>query len=229
MDVCIDRAEEASCVVSDVRGSPIEGDPSVGTSMTNDSLIDDGLTTGEPKACAHLSLGGPIRSGIAHTCDGGGLGYNGWDESTFTKTHNPLTRLSECSLAFVPLAGTSQEGDGLAFQEEGTATCTDGYETKSSEIAPTTRTRHLDGYTSVDGGWQFPKWVTTTVLQCSDSTIAQNEKARRARSAKLDGRRDASWVALLAPSLPLVTIRERLRVLARTTALLSWLGTFSFA
>ena len=71
VDVCI------SCVVSDARGPPIEGDPSVVTSMTNDSLIDDGLTTGEPQACANLSLGGSIRSGIAYTYDGGD---NGWNE-----------------------------------------------------------------------------------------------------------------------------------------------------
>ena len=48
--------------------------------MTNDSLIDEGLTTGEPQACANLSLGGSIRSVITHTYDGGGLGDIGWNE-----------------------------------------------------------------------------------------------------------------------------------------------------
>ena len=47
VDLCIDRAEEGSCLVSGARGSPIERDPSVCTCVTNDSLIDDGLTTGE--------------------------------------------------------------------------------------------------------------------------------------------------------------------------------------
>ena len=107
--------------------SPVEGDPSVGTSMTNDSLIDDLLTTDEPQACANLSLGGSIRSGIAHAYDGGGLGDKEWNESTFPKTHNPLTRLSEGSLTSVPLASTSQERDGLALKEEGTVTCTEDY------------------------------------------------------------------------------------------------------
>ena len=35
---------------------------------------------------------------------------------------------------------------------------------------------HPDGYTSADTWWQFTICVATTVLQCSDSTIAQNEK-----------------------------------------------------
>ena len=74
VDVCTDRAEEVSCVVSDARGSLIEGDPSVWTSVTNGCLIDDGLTTGEPQACANLSLGGWVRSGITHTYDGGTMG-----------------------------------------------------------------------------------------------------------------------------------------------------------
>ena len=41
VDVCFGRAEEGSCVLSGARGSPLEVDPSVGTSMTNDSLMDD--------------------------------------------------------------------------------------------------------------------------------------------------------------------------------------------
>ena len=84
-------------MVSDAHGSPIEGDPSAWTGMTNDYLIDDGFTAGEPRMCANLSLGGSIQSefngseGIADTYD----------------------------------------GDGLAFQKEGTATCTEGCEAKS--------------------------------------------------------------------------------------------------
>ena len=123
--------------------------------------------SGEPQACANWSFGGSIRSDIAHTYDGGGLGDNGgeesvygaeetstcgWNESTTSKIHNPLTRPSEGCLVSVPPASTSHEGDGLAFQEEGTATRTEGYEAKSRVIASTTRTCHLDGYTSADAG-----------------------------------------------------------------------------
>ena len=81
VDVCIDGAEEGSCVVSDAHGSPIEGDPSAWTGMTNDYLIDDGFTAGEPWMCANLSLGGSIQSefngseGIADTYDGDGLAF----------------------------------------------------------------------------------------------------------------------------------------------------------
>ena len=51
-----------------------------------------------------------------------------------------------------------------------------GYEAKSRVMASTTRTCHLDGYTCADTGWQFPICVTTTVLPCSISTLAQNRK-----------------------------------------------------
>ena len=44
VDACIDRAEEEVAWFSGARGSPIDGDPSVWTCMTNDSLIDDRLT-----------------------------------------------------------------------------------------------------------------------------------------------------------------------------------------
>ena len=45
-----------------------------------------------------------------------------------------------------------------------------------SATASTTQICHFDGYTHADTGLQFPSCVTTTLLQCSDSTIAQNEK-----------------------------------------------------
>ena len=193
VDACIDRAEEGSCVVFRCAVSLLlMEDPSVWTCMTNDSLIDDRLTTGEPQACASLSLGCSIRSDIAHTYDGGGLRDNGgeesasgadetstcgWNESTFSKIHNPLTP-SKGSFASVPPASTSHDGDRLTFQEEGTATCTEGYEAKSRVIASTTRTCHLDGYTSADAGWQFTICVTTTVLPCFASTLAQKKAGR---------------------------------------------------
>ena len=57
VDVDLDGADERSCVVSCASGAPISEDPAVWTYVTNDSLIDDGLPTGEPQACANLSLG----------------------------------------------------------------------------------------------------------------------------------------------------------------------------
>ena len=167
------------CLVSGARGSPIEGDPPVWTYMTNDHVIDGGLTTGEPQACADLSLGGSIRSDISPTNDGGGLddtSKRGWNESTIPKIHNPFTHSSECSLASVPPASASHDCDGLALQEEGTTTCADDCEAKLRVIASTTRTGHLDGYTSADVGWQFSVWVTTTVLLFFPSTPAQNKR-----------------------------------------------------
>ena len=68
-------------MVSDAHGSPIEGDPAVWISMTNDSLTDRGLPTSESQAWANLSLGDSIRSDIAHTDDGGGLSDNYGEES----------------------------------------------------------------------------------------------------------------------------------------------------
>ena len=43
-------------MVSVAQGPPIEGGQSVWICMTNNSLIDDGFTAGEPRVCADLSL-----------------------------------------------------------------------------------------------------------------------------------------------------------------------------
>ena len=59
VDVCSDRAEEGSCLVSGARGSPIEGDPSVWTCLTNNYLMVDRLTTGEPQAVCRPEPGWP--------------------------------------------------------------------------------------------------------------------------------------------------------------------------
>ena len=65
-------------MVSGASGFLFVGDLVVWTCVTNDSWMNDGLTTCEPQACANLSLGGSVRSafdgseGIAHTYDGGG-------------------------------------------------------------------------------------------------------------------------------------------------------------
>ena len=77
--------------------------------------------------------------GIAHTCDGVGLGDNcgaegahgvaetypsAWNDSTSLKINNPLLTCSpECRLASVPPATASHDCDGLALQEECTASC----------------------------------------------------------------------------------------------------------
>ena len=68
-------------MVSVARGSPTERDPSVWTCVTNDSLIDDGPTTGEPLTGANRSLGGSSRSDIVHACDSGGFGDCGGRET----------------------------------------------------------------------------------------------------------------------------------------------------
>ena len=81
---------------------------------------------------------------------------------------------TECSLASVPPASASHDCNGLALQEEGTATFAESYEVKSSATALTTQICNFDGYT--DTGLLFTSCVTTTLLRCSDSTIAQNEK-----------------------------------------------------
>ena len=105
-------------------------------------------------------------------------------------TAPPLTCSSECSLASVPPATASHDCDGLAFKEECTATCAESYEAKSSAAAVTTQICHFDGCNYTDTSLQFPSCVTTTLLQCSDSTAAQNEKfdalvARTRRLARL--------------------------------------------
>ena len=98
--------------------------------------------------------------GIVRTYNGGGLGDNCGEEGAhgagetdmcvgrqhLSQINNPVTRPSECSLASVLQASTSHEGDGLAFQGESTATCTEDHEAKSRVIASTTQTCHLDGY-----------------------------------------------------------------------------------
>ena len=88
----------------------------------------------------------------------------------------PLTCAPECRLASVPPGSASHDCDGLALQEGCTATCAESYEAKSSATALTTQICHFDGYTFADSGLPFSSCVTTTLLQCSDSTIAQTEK-----------------------------------------------------
>ena len=126
--------------------------------------------------------------GIAHTCDGVGLGDNCgtegahgedeahscvWNDSTSLKINNsPLTCSSECSLAFVPPASASHDGDGLTC----TATCAESYEAKSRATALTIQICHFDGYTYADTGLQFTSCVTTALSQCSDSPVAHTAK-----------------------------------------------------
>ena len=128
---------------------------------------------------------------IAHTYDGGGLGDNGWNEGTFTKTQNPLTRLLQVQSCLCPTGKYQPRGRQSRFAGRGTVTCTEGYMAKSRVLA----CRPLGHATSTATPLSMrvcscQACVTTTVLQCSDSTIRPERKARRARSHKLDGRRD---------------------------------------
>ena len=116
-----------------------------------------------------------------------------WNDSTFPKIHNPLTRTSNYNLVSVLPASTGHDGDALAFQEEGSATCTEGYEAKSRVTA-------------------------STVLPCSASTLTKNKKLGAPRSHKLDCWRDFLRGLRYGPESEPVPILERLRVLARTTA-----------
>ena len=127
--------------------------------------------------------------GIAHNCDGVGLGdkcgakgVDGvaetdpcvWNDSTSLKIGSSLfTCSSECSLASVPPASASHDCNGLTLQEEGTATCAESYEAKSSATALPTQICHFDGCTYADTGLPFPSCVTTTLLQRSDSTVTE--------------------------------------------------------
>ena len=138
-----------------------------------------------------------------------------WNDSTFAKIHNPLARPSECSLASVLLASTSHDGDGLAFQEEGTATCTEGglrgqVEDNSIDHSDMPLRRlHLCRY-----GWQFSICVTTTVLLCSTSTLAQNKNIDAPDCANSTVDVTSLVVCATGPE-------PALRVFVRTTALLS--------
>ena len=66
VDVCIDSADERSCVVSSASGYSNAGDLAVWTCMTNGSWTDGGLSTCELQACADLSSG----SSVVSDCDG---------------------------------------------------------------------------------------------------------------------------------------------------------------
>ena len=128
-----------SCLVSGARGPPIEGDPSVWTCMTNDYLIVDRLTTCEPQACADPSLGGSVWSDTTPTNDGWGLGDNGGGESAVGADDTSTIGWNSKSTTPKIPASTSYDGDDLAFQEEGTTTCTKDQEADSRVIASTTR------------------------------------------------------------------------------------------
>ena len=100
-----------------------------------------------------------------------------WNDGTSLKiTNPPFTCSSECSLASVPPASASHHCNGLTLQEEGIAICAESYEAKSSAKALTTQICHFDGWTYADTVLPFPSCVTTTLLQCSDSTVARTEK-----------------------------------------------------
>ena len=153
-------------------------------------LVPPGIPDGTlPRCVLPVCAGQEVDDleGIAHTCDGVGLGDNCgaecvhgvsktnpcvWNDCISLKTNNsPFTCSSECSLASVPAASASHDCNGLTLQEEGTATCAENYEAKSSATALTARICHFDGHTYADTGLPFPSCVTTTLLQRSDSTV----------------------------------------------------------
>ena len=142
-----------------------------------------------------------------------------WDDSTSLKVNNP-------PLSYSPEGSLSQDCDGLALQEECTATCTESYEAKSSATASTTQICHFDGYTHADMGLQF----STTFVAVFGQHHRPERKVRRALIARTRLlMRLASWVAPRAASLLLATVSERSRVSARTRALSAWLGRWLLA
>ena len=135
----------------------------------------------DPVDCTNSTVRAPLRRcwsrGNCGAESGHGVAETDclWNDSTSLKINNSLfTHSSECSLASVPPACGSHDCNGLVLQEEGTATFAECYEVKSSATALTTQICNFDGYTAT--GLLFSSCVTTTLLRCSDSTIAQNEK-----------------------------------------------------
>ena len=142
-------------------------------------------------------------------------------------TKAPPPKIHKLCTRLFPPASMSHEGDGLTSREEGTATCTEDYEAKPRAMASTTRTCRLDGCTSASTGWPSPLASRRPCCRVLPAPSPRTEgwvrlSAQTRRLAEL-----ASWVAPLALSGPPATILERLRVLARTTALLS-LGEGTF-
>ena len=160
-----------------------------------------------------MSLGGSVQSaflgseGIADTSDGDGLcdkcgkeSAHGadetntcvWKDSTFPKIHNPVTCPSEISLAIVLPASTCHDGDGLAFQEEGSATCTKDYEAQSRVIAP-------------------------TVLPCSTSTLVQNKRIGSPDRPNSTVGKTCLVACAPGPRLPPETLSQYFHVIGKTT------------
>ena len=91
--------------------------------------------------------------------------------------NNPLVLCSsEGSLASVSSASARHDCNSLALHDGCPATCAESYEAKWRSTALTTQIHHFDGKPNGAEGLQFPSCVTMTLLQCSDSTIAQNDK-----------------------------------------------------
>ena len=119
---------------------------------------------------------------FAHPCDGVGLVVIVaeidcvWNDSTSLKINNsPFTCSSECSLASVPPVQVTIATVSLCRKKAlAWVGSSESYEVKSSATALTTQICNFDGYTAT--GLLFSSCVTTTLLRCSDSTIAPNEK-----------------------------------------------------
>ena len=141
VDVYSDRAEEGSCLVSGARGL------SVWTCMTNDYLIDDGLTTGETAGVRRPEPWWLSPVGYRAHRTTVAVSVTVVEEKALMVrmrrprvdgTKAPLPRFTillrtprSAVLPPVPLASASHDGDDLAFQEEGTTTCKEDCEVKS--------------------------------------------------------------------------------------------------
>ena len=173
------------------------------------------------------------------TCDGVGVGDNCgaegahgaaetdpcvWNDSTSLKIYNhPLMYSSEGSLASVPPASASHDCDGLTLQEEALPLAQRANEAKSSATALTTSDMPLRRRHPRRHGFAV---LPTTLLQCSDSTIAQTEKfdALDCTNSTVGETR----VVVCATSYELASA-DIFRARSCVTALLSSLGTCPLA
>ena len=191
--------------------------------MTNDYVIDGGLTTGEPQACADLSLGGSIRSDITPTNDGGGLddtSKRGWNESSIPQdsqsSYAPL-RVQSClrptSKCQSRLRRSRFAGRRHYHMRRGLRGQAESNSIDHSDRPP--RRLHFGRC-----GLAVPRLGhdDSVAVFCRHPRPEQKAAPRLIARTRLFARL-ASWVAQLATSLPRATLLERSCVSARTRAL----------
>ena len=116
-------------MVSGTNGSPLVEGPSVGTRAMQDSWMNDELVAGGAPACTNVSLSGSVQSEFH-----GSLTVQmrcarvGGTTAPFPRLTIIFSRCLESGLAVVLPARSGHDGDGLAFQEGGRATGTEGDE-----------------------------------------------------------------------------------------------------